>query len=57
MTIIERKSEKKPGRGRPRLSWIKQIMLDIGKGSDRKLKVTLVREEWNNISSFNQFTD
>jgi len=49
--IFERKFEGKPGKGRPRQSYIKQIMLNIRKESYRELKkVALNREEWKNIS-------
>jgi len=57
-TIIEQKTEGKLGRGRPRQSYIKQIMLDIRRESYKELKrVVMNREEWKNISSFNQSTD
>jgi transposase len=48
----------KPGRGRPRQLYMKQIMLDIKRESYIELKrVAINREEWKNISSFNQSTD
>lgn len=46
--IIEGKIERKSGKGR---SYMKQIMLDLGKVSYKKLKeVAMNREEWTNIS-------
>lgn len=50
-----RKIDEKPERGKPRHT--KQMMTDIGKESYRVLKkVALDREEWRNISLFNQAT-
>lgn len=38
--------------------YIKQIMLDLGKGSYNELKeITMDQEEWKNILSLNQSTD
>lgn len=57
-TRIEEKPEGKPGGRTPRRSLLNQIMLDTEKESYRQLKrVTLDREEWRSISSFNRSTD
>jgi hypothetical protein len=57
-TIIEGKIEGKSVRGRPGQSYMKQIMLDIRRELYAELKrVAINREEWKNISSFNQSTD
>lgn len=49
-TIIEKKIEDKPGRVKSMESYIKQIMLNIKKGSNIELKeIVLDWEEWRNI--------
>lgn len=53
--IIEEKIEGNPGRERSKQSYMKQIMLGLGKGFYKKLKeVTMDREEWRNMSLMNQ---
>lgn len=37
-SIIKREIEGKPGRGRPRQAYMKNIMLDLWKGSNKELK-------------------
>jgi len=50
--IINKKIEEKPGRGRPRQSYMKQTMLDIRRESYIELKrVAMNREEWKNIGT------
>ncbi|XP_016657006.1 uncharacterized protein LOC107882714 [Acyrthosiphon pisum] len=50
-TIIEGKPEGKPGRERPRQSYMKQIMMNIGRVSYKELKrVAMNREKWKDIS-------
>jgi len=50
MAIIEGKIERIAGRGRPRTSFMKQIIKDIGKTNYKKLKVTVMdRDEWKAI--------
>jgi len=40
-TIIEGKTDRKAGRGRPRTTFMKQIIEDIGKTNYKKLKVAV----------------
>jgi hypothetical protein len=57
-TIAVRKPEGKPGRGKPRQSFVKQLILDIRKVSYIELKdIALNREKRRNILSFNQSKD
>lgn len=58
VTYINEGKVKATGKRKSRQSYMKQIRLDLGKGSYKKLKeAAMDREEWRNISLMNQFKD